>query len=203
MKIPDYPSSWIDYTWELIDWLIDWRTSCLVFHQSIDWLIDWLIVRSIDWLIDCSLFLGGAYGGGARINHNGLFQFYSYRDPKSLETFDAFDRSIKWASEGSFGAQDIDESKLSVFSDVDKPMSPGQQGSREFLYHITDELYQAHRERLLAVNRDQLVEIAQKYLGKADHVASTMLGPENAAITGDGGWEVLSGSSAPKRPCQK
>ncbi|OWA49973.1 Presequence protease, mitochondrial [Hypsibius exemplaris] len=147
---------------------------------------------------------GGAYGGGAKISHDGLFQFYSYRDPKTLETFDAFDRSIVWAANGSFTQQDLDEAKLSTFSEVDKPVAPGSQGAREFLFHVTDELYQAHRQRLLNASRDHLVEFAREYLQNPKYVASTILGPPSEEVQKDG-WNVIAGAGeeAPKSPCQK
>ena len=40
------------------------------------------------------------------------------RDPNSVETLDVFNRSVQWAMDGSFTEQDVDEAKLSVFSQV-------------------------------------------------------------------------------------
>jgi len=45
---------------------------------------------------------GGAYGGGSRTSRDGVFNFYSYRDPNLLETYDAFKRGIDWASANKF-----------------------------------------------------------------------------------------------------
>ena len=40
---------------------------------------------------------GGAYGGGASHDSaNGVFRFYSYRDPRLMETFDDFRASVDW-----------------------------------------------------------------------------------------------------------
>ena len=40
---------------------------------------------------------GGAYGGGASHDSNvGAFRFFSYRDPRTLDTFNDFDASIEW-----------------------------------------------------------------------------------------------------------
>ncbi|KAJ0059377.1 hypothetical protein NL108_016005, partial [Boleophthalmus pectinirostris] len=66
---------------------------------------------------------GGAYGGGARMG-GGLFTFYSYRDPQSVQTLSAFRRGADWAKSGLFSDQDIEEAKLSVFSAVDAPVAP-------------------------------------------------------------------------------
>ena len=41
---------------------------------------------------------GGAYGAGASQDlHSGIFRFYSYRDPKCIETFKEFKKSREWA----------------------------------------------------------------------------------------------------------
>lgn len=44
---------------------------------------------------------GGAYGGGSKIG-DGVLNFYSYRDPNTLETLKAYDLSIKKISAGDF-----------------------------------------------------------------------------------------------------
>jgi Zn-dependent M16 (insulinase) family peptidase len=43
---------------------------------------------------------GGAYGGGAG-HSNGMFTYYSYRDPNTAATLDAFDNAADWAASGS------------------------------------------------------------------------------------------------------
>lgn len=134
---------------------------------------------------------GGAYGGGARMAGGGLFSFYSYRDPNSVQTLSAFQKGIDWAKSGQFTQQDIDEAKLSVFSAVDSPVAPADKGSGRFLSGITDEMKQGHRERLFAVNRRQLVEVAERYftIGLKKY-GVTILGPENNAIRKDPSWLV-------------
>ena len=41
-----------------------------------------------------------------------------YRDPNSMKTLDVFDNAVDWATEASYTQRDIDEAKLSVFSQV-------------------------------------------------------------------------------------
>ncbi len=42
----------------------------------------------------------GAYGGGCSFSGlDGLFSFYSYRDPNGLKSLKSFDDSVKWAIE--------------------------------------------------------------------------------------------------------
>uniref|UniRef100_A0A8C6R7D3 Presequence protease, mitochondrial n=1 Tax=Nannospalax galili TaxID=1026970 RepID=A0A8C6R7D3_NANGA len=71
---------------------------------------------------------GGAYGGGAKLGHNGIFTLYSYRDPNFIETLQSFGKAVDWAKSGKFTQQDIDEAKLSVFSSVDSPVAPSDKG---------------------------------------------------------------------------
>ena len=40
------------------------------------------------------------------------------RDPNSMKTLDAFDGAVDWAVDGSFTQSDVDEAKLSIFSQV-------------------------------------------------------------------------------------
>ncbi|XP_054447557.1 presequence protease, mitochondrial isoform X2 [Pteronotus mesoamericanus] len=134
---------------------------------------------------------GGAYGGGAKLSRNGIFTFYSYRDPHSTETLQSFAKAVEWAKSGSFSQQDIDEAKLSVFSAVDAPLAPSDKGLDHFLYGLSDELKQAHREQLFAVHREGLIDVSNKYLGvgRSTH-GLALLGPENSKIAKDPSWII-------------
>ncbi|XP_037691591.1 presequence protease, mitochondrial [Choloepus didactylus] len=134
---------------------------------------------------------GGAYGGGAKLSHNGIFTLYSYRDPNSIETLHSFGKAVDWAKSGKFTQQDIDEAKLSVFSVVDAPVAPSDKGMDSFLYGLSDEMKQAHREQLLAVSHDKLVDVSNKFLGigRSTH-GLAILGPENAKIAKDPSWII-------------
>ncbi|XP_028282436.1 presequence protease, mitochondrial [Parambassis ranga] len=134
---------------------------------------------------------GGAYGGGARMGGGGLFSFYSYRDPNSVQTLSAFRRGVDWAKSGQFSPQDIDEAKLSVFSAVDSPVAPADKGMSRFLSGITDEMKQSHRERLFAVGHQNLVDAAERYLSVGQRTRGVaILGPENETIKKDPSWIV-------------
>lgn len=133
---------------------------------------------------------GGAYGGGARMG-GGLFSFYSYRDPNSVQTLAAFRKGVEWAKSGQFTQQDIDEAKLSVFSAVDSPIAPANKGMGRFLSGVTDEMLQSHRERLFAVDHKSLVGVAERYLGVGQRTCGVaILGPENETIKKDPSWIV-------------
>ncbi|XP_025786806.1 presequence protease, mitochondrial isoform X3 [Puma concolor] len=134
---------------------------------------------------------GGAYGAGARLGRDGMFTFYSYRDPHSTETLQSFAKAVDWAKAGRFTQQDIDEAKLSVFASVDAPVPPSDRGLDHFLYGLSDELKQVHREQLFAVSHDSLVAVSDKYLGVGRGTRGlALLGPENAKIAKDPSWIV-------------
>ncbi|KAK2822842.1 hypothetical protein Q5P01_022907 [Channa striata] len=134
---------------------------------------------------------GGAYGGGARMGGGGLFSFYSYRDPNSVQTLSAFAKGVDWAKSGNFTQQDIDEAKLSVFSAVDSPVAPADKGMNRFLSGVTDEMKQSHRQKLFAVSHQNLVDVAERYLSFGQMTCGvSILGPENETINKDPSWIV-------------
>ncbi|XP_792865.3 presequence protease, mitochondrial [Strongylocentrotus purpuratus] len=133
---------------------------------------------------------GGAYGGGASMGTEGAFKFYSYRDPNTVETMSAFESSVQWALDGKFTQQDIDEAKLSVFSVVDSPLSPAEKGATLFSTGIDNDMKQETRDALFAVTKDDLRDVAERYLmdGKRTH-ATTLLGPTTTMTSQ--GWNIL------------
>jgi Zn-dependent M16 (insulinase) family peptidase len=61
----------------------------------------------------------------------------------------------------------VQQSILSAFAELDRPLSPGSRGYREFVHQrqgLTHELLQAFRDGLLAVDREQLGRVARTYL---------------------------------------
>uniref|UniRef100_A0A8C6NU46 Pitrilysin metalloproteinase 1 n=1 Tax=Nothobranchius furzeri TaxID=105023 RepID=A0A8C6NU46_NOTFU len=131
---------------------------------------------------------GGAYGGGAKMGGGGVFSFYSYRDPNSVQTLSAFRKGVDWVKSGQFTQQDIDEAKLSVFSAVDSPVSPSDKGMGLFLSGLSDEMKQNHREKLFAVDHKAVVGSC-RYLSVGQRTCGVaILGPENDAIKKDPSW---------------
>ncbi|XP_055353410.1 presequence protease, mitochondrial-like [Paramacrobiotus metropolitanus] len=127
----------------------------------------------------------------AWLAHDGLFHFYSYRNPNCVQRFEAFKRSVEWASNGEFSDQDVEDSKLRIFGEVDDLWPPSDEGRNQFLYSMSDEMYQCHREELLAVTRKQLVLATSKYLGDDQQAVSTLFGPADAVVEKQG-WRVVS-----------
>lgn len=133
---------------------------------------------------------GGAYGGGASASATGLFSFYSYRDPKSFETIDTFDRAVEWAIKADYNDEAIKEAKLRVFQKIDAPTPPSGKGMRLFLSHISDEQFAAHRQQLVNVTKDDLVRVCQEYLRQPAVQGVTIIGPPNDTTARDSSWNV-------------
>ncbi len=111
---------------------------------------------------------GGAYGGGAgHDSTNGVFRFYSYRDPRLSETFDSFQQSVEWAINNEITDGMLEEAVLGVISSVDAPGSPAgelRQAYHHGLFGRSSEHRERTRGRYLNVRQDDLKRVATKYL---------------------------------------
>ncbi|KAG7288797.1 Mitochondrial presequence protease [Staphylotrichum longicolle] len=108
---------------------------------------------------------GGAYGGGAYSRAlDGIFGFYSYRDPNPLNTIKIMRSAGQWAVDKKWSDRDLEDAKISVFQGVDAPRAVNEEGMSNFVYGITEEMKQKRREQLLDVSKDQIREVAQKYI---------------------------------------
>ncbi|KAK3684989.1 Metalloenzyme, LuxS/M16 peptidase-like protein [Podospora appendiculata] len=108
---------------------------------------------------------GGAYGGGAYSRPlDGIFGFYSYRDPNPLNTMSIMRNAGRWAVDKQWSDRDLEDAKISVFQGVDAPRAVNEEGMGNFVYGVTEEMKQRRREQLLDVTKDQVREVAQKYI---------------------------------------
>ena len=111
---------------------------------------------------------GGAYGGGASYDsESASFRFYSYRDPRLVDTLQDFDRSIDWIVSNQHEGRLLEEAILGVIGSLDKPGSPAGEAKDAFqnqLFGRTAAIRQAFRERVLSVTVDDLRLVAERYL---------------------------------------
>ncbi|WP_049721582.1 insulinase family protein [Gilvimarinus polysaccharolyticus] len=118
---------------------------------------------------------GGAYGGGAsQDNSNGVFRFYSYRDPRLTETLDDFDSALSWLQEQNIDPSEVEQSILGVISSIDKPASPAGEAKQTYqaeLFGRNRELREQFRQRVLDVTCEDIKRVAALYLQ-----------PDNASI---------------------
>uniref|UniRef100_A0A8B9J988 Pitrilysin metalloproteinase 1 n=1 Tax=Astyanax mexicanus TaxID=7994 RepID=A0A8B9J988_ASTMX len=110
---------------------------------------------------------GGAYGGGARMGGGGLFSFYSYR------------------------CVGVGDTCYYCFCLLRSPRLSHAAGLGLFLNGVSDEIKQAHRERLFAVTHKNLIDVAGRYLGIGQRTRGVaVLGPKNENIKKDPSWVV-------------
>ncbi|KAI5865610.1 Metalloenzyme, LuxS/M16 peptidase-like protein [Durotheca rogersii] len=135
---------------------------------------------------------GGAYGGGAYMKGlEGLFGFYSYRDPNPQNSLSIMRNAGRWAVDKQWSDRDLEEAKISVFQSVDAPKSVNTEGMLRFVSGVTAEMQQRRREQLLDVSKDQVREAAQTYI-----VDALAKGEERIAFLGkkqdwvDSTWAV-------------
>lgn len=125
----------------------------------------------------------GAYGAGAKLSKDGMFSFFSYRDPNTVKTFDIFDRSAEWIQENfkTIDEQTLFEAKLGVLQSIDAPVEPGAKGQDVFKYGLTQEMANKNRLNVLKVSRDDLMRVTQLYLSGSGTLPTGryVLGPKN------------------------
>ncbi|XP_014215981.1 presequence protease, mitochondrial [Copidosoma floridanum] len=139
---------------------------------------------------------GGAYGGGSTLGADGTFYFYSYRDPGSTRTLDIFDGTWDFLAKTDITEEKLVEAKLQIFQKLDAPVAPGNRGMNRFFNDLSFDDVQSLRERLRAVNGEQLLDVAKRYLSpdaKNVKIGRALIGPRNADLKSRSSenWEIL------------
>ncbi len=111
---------------------------------------------------------GGAYGGNASYDSdNGAFRFFSYRDPRLVETLADYDRSLTWLQETSHESRVLEEAILGIIARIDRPSSPAGEAKTAFfgnLHGRTPELRRSFRSKILDVKIEDLQRVTEQYL---------------------------------------
>ena len=111
---------------------------------------------------------GGAYGSGASYDGDtGSFRFFSYRDPRLVETLADFDESLTWLQNTQHEPRALEEAILGVISRIDRPGSPAGEAMSSFfntLHGRSPEIRREYRQRILQVKIADLQRVAQTYL---------------------------------------
>lgn len=137
---------------------------------------------------------GGAYGGGAYSRGlSGVFGYYSYRDPNPQNTLKIIRDAGRWARDNEWTSQNIEEAKLSVFQAVDSPESVSEEGMARFVNGVDEVMEQTKREQLLDVKKEDIREVAQRYLMEGMKDARiAVLGDKKDWVRGEAGWTIKS-----------
>ena len=110
---------------------------------------------------------GGAYGAGAmQDSNNKIFKFFSYRDPRCVETFDEFQKSREWSLK-NITQEQLDEGILGIISSIDKPLSPYGEAMSDFSMNLDKKDFEKRleiRSLVKSCTVDDLINVSQKYL---------------------------------------
>lgn len=139
---------------------------------------------------------GGAYGAGAEQDAGSAsFRFYSYRDPRLLETLNDFDAAVDWAINEAHNARLLEEAILGVISGMDRSTSPAGAAKQDFynnLFGRTRESRMAFRRQVLAVKLDDLRRVAQQYLKTGNTSLGVVSNAQQQAVAEQLGMTVHS-----------
>ncbi|EDO17658.1 hypothetical protein Kpol_1004p32 [Vanderwaltozyma polyspora DSM 70294] len=136
---------------------------------------------------------GGAYGGGATYSAlDGIFSFYSYRDPDPIRSLETFHNCGQYVLENlKWDTADLNEAKLTLFQQVDAPISRKSEGTIYFHSGVTDEMRQKRREQLLDTSLIDIHRVAEKYLLNKKPI-NAVVGPEIEGKTVPPTWDVIN-----------
>ena len=139
---------------------------------------------------------GGAYGGGATYNSEAsAFVFYSYRDPRLMETYDDFKRAQEWLMSPEATQAKVDEAILNVISSMDKPGSPAGEMKKAFfqsLFGRTHEIRMAYRLGVISTTIEELRVLAEKYLTNENTSSVVLTNSQNAETLKDSEFEIIT-----------
>jgi len=124
-------------------------------------------ILKTEYLWEAIRMKGGAYGASASANGmEGVFSFSSYRDPKILDTIEAYREGLQYYSDTLLDEEKLTQAVIAVVGKDVRPLAPGEKsiiGFRRALYGITDRIRRDKRHWLLAVSpRD--IQTASKHL---------------------------------------
>lgn len=129
----------------------------------------------------------GAYGAGAKISNDGLFNFFSYRDPNTRKTLDTFDASSKWVNESMnkvIDEQALFEAKLGILQQLDAPISPMDIGLESFKHGISMDIFTKHRDSILTTSLKDIESVTAKYLSDDSKIVTgkSVIGQANEEL---------------------
>ncbi len=138
---------------------------------------------------------GGAYGGGAAFNaESGAFQFYSYRDPRFMETYQDFDRSLDWLMSAEAKESQVEEAILNIISSMDKPGSPSGEARKAFYQDFYGRTYQSrmtYRRGVLETSLSDLRAVAQRYIVQEKASYAVLTHEVMSEQAGKEGFEII------------
>ncbi|MDO5725579.1 MAG: insulinase family protein [Tissierellia bacterium] len=107
--------------------------------------------------------LGGAYGTGCSFNRYGLGTFYSYRDPKLLQTLKVYDEAFDFIENLELTERELANYIISVMNAIDPPLSQSMIAPLVLARHIKEFDYEEQskiKSQALSTDLNKLKELA-------------------------------------------
>lgn len=138
---------------------------------------------------------GGAYGAGATCDAlNGIFSFYSYRDPKPFNSLNVYNDAIPFICKsikgGKITDEDLEQAKLTIFQRIEAPKSVRDDGMALFNYDIDDDMRQERRNALLDCDLDDVLNVGEKYFDEKNPKSSVIIGHDIEEIKESKEWNI-------------
>jgi presequence protease len=129
-------------------------------------------IVSLDYLWNKVRVLGGAYGAGVRLERNGNFGLYSYRDPNLKETLDIYDGLPAYLEDFNPTEREMRKFVIGTVGDREPALHPGQKGEAALSYFmkgITSYDLQKEKDEILSTVKEDIrshADIVRKALEK-------------------------------------
>lgn len=138
----------------------------------------------IDWLLNEVRLKGGAYGAGSAFDRrSGVWNYYSYRDPRVRPTLEVFDRSGEFLRSAPLGEAELTRVIIGAIRDHDPYLAPDEQGYAaltRILTGDTDELRQRLRDEILNTTAADVRAFADALDLVRQHGSNVVLGGQTA-----------------------
>lgn len=125
---------------------------------------------------------GGAYGGGCSFDmQNGVFAFWSYRDPNLDRTLAVYDATPEVLRQIPLDEATLTSTIIGAVSELDKPLMPDAKGFQSLVHHwlgITDALRQQRRDELLSTTAQDFKDFADALAAMLPHADIVVIGSE-------------------------
>ena len=127
---------------------------------------------------------GGAYGVFASPNGGeGVFTFASYRDPRTIETLEAYRSGLEHLSARFVDSSELEKAIIGVVGRDVRPMAPSEKsivGFRRRLYNISDELRQKKRDCVVSASPRDIGEAAERLRTQMERSVSVVMAGKQA-----------------------
>jgi Zn-dependent M16 (insulinase) family peptidase len=131
---------------------------------------------------------GGAYGASAVPDHmEGIFSFYTYRDPNPLRSLEAFSSIISEAprrNDNCYHKDSLEKAVIGTYSTETGPFSPADKGSVDFirfLYGVDDWRRSRKLKGIIAVTEEQIEEARERLADQIGHTNPVIIAGKTEA----------------------